>query len=291
MSANKNITDEFLLNELKIRFEERNGSINELEILNQKLRDLNKRLLESETMKSHFLSNMSNEIINPFSSIIGLAKIISQASDPVEMKRKAGFLYDEARILDFQFKNIFWAAQLESGKIELHTHKLCLIELVSGVIEKSEYQAAKKNIKFELHTENERCEIDSDAYKLEAILENIFDNAIKFNKNDEKVVVQMMPKGETVQIIIRDFGIGVSPQDLNIIFDRFKKLNEEIYTDNYGQGLGLAVAKELTELIQGEIKVESTVNKGTAFTIELPVNLDLSKQVGSNIFDNGVELF
>jgi signal transduction histidine kinase len=291
MEFNKDITDEFLLNELRLRFEDRNKHINELEVLNQRLRDLNKKLIESEAMKSHFLSNMSNEIINPFSSIIGLAKIISLSPDPQEMKRKAAFLYDEARILDFQFKNIFWAAQLESGKIDLHSQKLNIYDILQSIANKLEYQAAKKHIVFEINAERDKCEIFSDAYKLEAIFENILDNAIKFNKNSEKVILRITSKGNNIYVAVIDFGIGINPKDIHLIFDRFKKLNEEIYTDNYGQGLGLAVAKELTEVIQGQIHIESTVNKGTMFTVELPVSVDVNKQIGNSIFDDGVELF
>jgi signal transduction histidine kinase len=291
MELNKDITDEILLSELKKRFEERNEYINELELLNQKLRDLNKKLVESENMKSHFLSNMSNEIINPFSSIIGLSKIISQTENVDEIRRKTSLLYDEARILDFQFKNIFWAAQLESGRIELNVQTLSVTELINSIIKTSEYQASKKQITFELHNDCKTCEISSDAYKLEAIIENILDNAVKFNKNGEKVVIILQHKADKLQIVIKDFGVGVSAQDLSVIFNRFKKLNEEIYTENYGQGLGLAVAKELTELIQGEIKVESTVNKGTSFIVELPYSLEMVKQSNTNIFEDGVELF
>ncbi len=282
------ISDELLLQELKKRFEDRNNSIQELEKLNKKLKEINQKLVESETMKSHFLSNMSNEIINPFSSIMGLAKIITSEKNPEKIKKNAALLYDETQNIGFQFKNIFWAAQIEAGKLEFNLQSIKLDQLIRSSIEKVNYQAQKKKISFEY--QNSNIEFISDIYKLEAVFENILDNAIKFSPVNQKVKIKTYQKDENIITLFEDFGIGMKKENLEIIFDRFKKLNNEIYTENMGQGLGLAIVKELVELLYGRIEVNSQAGKGSSFFVILPQKLPI-ESTDNSIFDDGVELF
>jgi len=285
---NINISDEILLSELKKRFDAHNKSIKELGELNFKLKEINKKLVQSEAMKSHFLSNMSNEIINPFSSIIGLSKIISQENDIDKIKTQSALLYDEVQTLDFQFKNIFWAAQLEAGKIEFISSEFEIDRLIQNSLKNTAYQANKMKINFEFQHSNEK--ITTDKQKLEIVLDNIFDNAIKFSEPEQKVSIWIDSDDQNIKINIKDFGIGIEKKYFNIIFDRFKKINQGIYTDNKGQGLGLSIAKEIVELLYGKIELESSINKGSTFSIILP-KIFPEKNISSNIYEDGLELF
>jgi len=285
---NINISDELLLSELKKRFEAHNKSIKELGELNFKLKEINKKLVQSEAMKSHFLSNMSNEIINPFSSIIGLSKIISQESDIDKIKSQANLLYDEVQALDFQFKNIFWAAQLEAGKIEFSTGKFEIDKVIQNSLKNTSYQANKMKISLEYQSSDEI--ITTDQQKLEIVLDNIFDNAIKFSEPEQKVSIWVESDDENIKINIKDFGIGIEAKYFGIIFDRFKKINKSIYTDNKGQGLGLSIAKEIIEQLYGKIELKSNINQGSIFTLIIPKEFP-NKNINGNIYDDGVELF
>lgn len=285
---NINISDELLLSELKKRFDAHNKSIKELGELNFKLKEINKKLVQSEAMKSHFLSNMSNEIINPFSSIIGLSKIISQENDIEKIKTHSALLYDEVQTLDFQFKNIFWAAQLEAGKIEFFSSEFEIDKLILDSLKNTAYQAKKMKINFEFQHSNEK--ITTDKQKLEIVLDNIFDNAIKFSEPEQKVNIWVENDNKNIIINIKDFGIGIEKKYFNIIFDRFKKINQSIYTDNKGQGLGLSIAKEIIELLYGKIELESNINKGSTFSIILP-KIFPEKNTSGNIYEDGIELF
>ncbi|MBO4373189.1 MAG: hypothetical protein J5826_09675, partial [Bacteroidales bacterium] len=110
------ITDEILLEELSKRIERYKSALANTSSYNKQLLELNKKLSESESMKSHFISNITKEIINPFASILGLAKSITECADesPEKMKRMAAMIHREAFNLDFQFKNIFAAAEIEA---------------------------------------------------------------------------------------------------------------------------------------------------------------------------------
>ena len=110
------ITDSSLINELDKRLVENKKAFAELEELTEQLKIVNKKLEESEALKSHFISNIRNEIINPFTSIINLSKQILSMNDLEKAKRNASLIHGEAFFLDFQLKNIFAAAELEAGE-------------------------------------------------------------------------------------------------------------------------------------------------------------------------------
>src|SRR6056297_3142259 len=146
------LTDHELIEELRKRFAQNKKSLKEVQELNEELQRVNKKLEDSEALKSHFISNITNEIINPFSSILGLAKNIMslKAADWEQVKSMVSMIYHEAFNLDFQLRNIFVAAKIEAGEIYPVVLNVDMKQLIQSVIDSFKFETEKKKLKVNL---------------------------------------------------------------------------------------------------------------------------------------------
>jgi signal transduction histidine kinase len=272
------ISDEELLEELKRRFSENKNYIRELNKLTSELQTVNEKLKESEALKSHFISNISNEITNPFTSIICLSKNILEVKkeDWKTVISMVALIHSDAVNLDFQFKNIFAAAKLEAGEIEPIYSKMSIKSLVTDVIEAFKYEARKKKITVR-HFSTLEGQPDDNVYfvtdpeKFKLIISNLLNNSIMFSYENSVVDIKTeLQKDRSLQIDVQDFGEGISEENQKIIFDRFKRADSGINSNIRGHGLGLSVNKALVDLFNGEIKVETKLGEGSTFTVNLP---------------------
>lgn len=269
------ITDEELLEELKKRFSENKKSLEELTTLNNELLQVNKKLEESEALKSHFISNITNEIINPFTSILGLAKNILEVKkeDWKRVISMVALIHTEAFNLDFQLRNIFVAAKLEAGEIAPEITNIDLQNLVKNVVHSFRIEANKKQIRFETDFDESIISskhIKTDAEKLKLILSNLLSNAVKFSYEDDRIDIKCSKKDNNIIIIVEDYGVGISETNQKIIFDRFKRIDSGINSVNRGHGLGLSINKALIDLLNGKIEINSQIGKGARFTVIIP---------------------
>ncbi len=258
--------------------------------LEKQLEALNSKLEEAETFKSHFISNVTNEIVNPFSSVMGLAKTIVQMKGNQLKKAPslAGLIYSEAAFLDFQLANIFAAAKIESGEIAIEASNVNIQELMESAVKKLQHEMDKK--KLALHMEVEMKEgveklfyFKTDREKLQLILVNLLSNAIK--ASGEGKAIRMTARFETEKLMVElsDEGDGINEEDKEKIFDRFHRIDATINSLNPGNGLGLSVVKGLLDILEGTIAIDSEIGKGTTLTITLP---ETSNEEG--VFDDDV---
>jgi signal transduction histidine kinase len=271
------LTDQELIEELQRRFEENRKTIQELKELTEELKLVNKKLEESEALKSHFISNITNEIINPFTSILGLSRSILSVKKENWKKviSMVALIHSEAFNLDFQLRNIFLAAKIEAGEIYPEILNVDLKNLVKSVIDSFRIEAKKKNLTFEFNFEivPEKGDIfyfKTDPEKVKLAIANLISNAIKFSYENGKIIVRVWKNEEMVHISVQDFGTGISEANQKIIFDRFKRLDSGINSLNRGHGLGLSINKAVIDLLQGKISIKSEINKGATFTISIP---------------------
>lgn len=236
------------------------------------LNNLNKKLKDSEAFKSHFLSNISNEIINPFTSILGLSDSILELnkSDIEQIHLMADLIHSEAFDLDFQLRNIFAAATIESGENSLEFIDLQLLDFIQEIFDRLKSKAAKNGLhcEFTHHFESEYFTTDAD--KLRLILMNLVMNAITFSTHENKIEVHAELNENGFLFKINNQGKIISDEDAKIIFDRFVKLDNSINSLNQGHGLGLSIIKDYLELLNGQVHLESNENEGTTFSISLP---------------------
>jgi signal transduction histidine kinase len=293
------LKDEELLLELKNRFEENKKTIAELQQLTDELKSVNKKLGESEALKSHFISNITNEIINPFTSILGLSKTIMavKKEDWKKVISMVALIHSEAFNLDFQLRNIFVAAKVEAGEISPEILSVDLKALVRNLLESFRIESQKKNLEFDFTFEckpkkGEVFYFKTDPEKIKLILANLLSNAIKFSFDQGKIEVKVWNEQNLTNFLVKDHGTGISEENQQVIFDRFKRLDSGINSLNRGHGLGLSINKALIDLLNGKINIQSTLGEGACFTVSLPeASADVegySVEGNDFLFDNQV---
>jgi signal transduction histidine kinase len=297
----KKISDGRLLEEVRRRFEEKSGALRELEETLRQLRDVNEKLRASEELKSRFLSNIRNEIYNPLSSIMALSETIMsiEAGKNPAVADSAALMHAEARELDFQLGNIFLAAELEAGEAAPDISKVRVRSLVDDAVDSTVKRLKNRTVDIKVTgVRKDSAEtFATDAGKLWAALINIISNAVEFSRDGGSVIVDIKIADAVLTISVRDFGAGIAPGDLELVFERFKQLDSGSTKQHRGHGLGLSVTRAALEIIGGSVSAESEPGKGSVFTVSVPE----SDQAGApeslsgneEIFggDGGVEMF
>ncbi len=257
----------------------------EVEKIEQDLVSVNKRLQEAENIKSNFVSNISNELVNPFTSVLALADNILKVDkeswkDVISM---VALIHSEVFHLDFQLKNIFAAAKLEAGDIYPEILTVNIDNTISNIIESFKYDARHKHIKIvyqsENKSDNEGTLFKTDPEKLSLIISNLISNAIKFSFNNGHVYVRVSKVFDKLIIEVQDFGAGISSKNENIIFDRFKRGESGIDSINRGHGLGLSINKAMLDILKGTISFSTKINEGTSFIVSIPESAQKSEGI------------
>lgn len=298
----EHLTDDELIHELKRRFELNKKSLKELKELNAELKVVNKKLEESEALKTHFISNITNEIINPFTSIIGLSKAILSV-DKENWKKvisMVALIHSEAFNLDFQLRNIFVAAKIEAGDIYPEILRVDVKSLLESVIESFKFEMRKKkmNIQFTFNDDisgDLAFKFKTDPEKLKLIIANLLSNAVNFSFENGLIEVEACRKEKLLSIAVRDHGIGISDENQRIIFDRFRRVDTGINSLNRGHGLGLSINKAIIEMLDGKISIESELGKGACFTVSIPESDEPTEGFATDanemFFDTDSEVF
>ncbi|MBS2096822.1 sensor histidine kinase [Carboxylicivirga linearis] len=297
-----NLSDRQLLRELKIRLEERKKLDTEMKELSKDFQSVTKKLKESEALKSHFISNISNEIVNPFTSILGLSKAILsvEKNDWKKVVSMVALIHSEAFNLDFQLRNIFVAAKIEAGEIAPNITKVNVRSLTQTVIDSFNIISRKMGIDIDLQFNVEygfgkNFYFKTDSEKLKLILSNLINNALKYSYKDSKVIIKIWVDDDELNVSVQDFGTGISEKNQKIIFERFKRLDSGINSINRGHGLGLSITKALLDVLGGNIEIDSKKGEGSTFSITLPEAkniIDGFSGDGNDVFfDDGDEIF
>ena len=289
------LTDKELIEELRIRMIEKTEALYELKSLNEKLIMVNKKLEDSEAMKSHFISNITNEIVNPFASILGLSKNILSVNKENWKKvfSMVAMIHTEAFSLDFQLKNIFAAAKIEAGEIYPEIGKVDIKNLVKSVTDSFRIEAQKKKVSFDVTFdlplgEDEIFYFKTDPEKLKLILSNLVNNAIKYCFNDSKIAVVVWSEMSVMFISVLNQGDSISDEYKQLIFDRFKRIDSSITSINRGHGLGLSIIKSLLDLLGGNISLQSDRDNGTTFIIGLPESVEEEDSFKTSLYGNEI---
>lgn len=297
-----NFSEKQLLKELRDRLQERSKYEQEVKALSQELQTLTKRFKESESLKSHFISNITNEIVNPFTSILGLSKSILQVekNDWKKVVSMVALIHSEAFNLDFQLRNIFVAAKIEAGEVIPNIAKVNVRSVVQSIIDSFTLVARKMNIEIEFnynieHGFGKNFYFKTDNEKLKLILSNLINNALKYSYKDSKVIINMTADEDFLIISLQDFGTGISEKNQKVIFERFKRLDTGINSLNRGHGLGLSITKALLDILGGYIEIDSKKGEGSTFTIKVPeaknVAEGFSGEGNDTFFDEDEEIF
>lgn len=237
--------------------------------LMDELMSVNKKLVVAEQIKTDFLSNIRNEIINPISALLELSQsLVDQSSE--RSSRIASLIYDETFQLNFQMTNILASAELEAGEVEMKVSRVNLKSLVNSVINSFKKLLEKKKMSIELIGLHESQVFVTDSEKLNLILSNLISNAIQFSLTGGKIEISCLVEEGTLHLSVCDFGIGISKADQEEVFSRFTQLDRGSVKAHPGHGLGLSLTKALLETLDGKLTLESESNKGSVFAIHVP---------------------
>ncbi len=266
-----------------------NISSKELEDFNEKLEkkvdektsELENKIVELEkatSVKSDFLASMSHEIRTPLNAILGFIDILKNEENDVDKSRKFGIIKSSGDSLLNIINDILDFSKMESGKFEIENSffetKKVFSESYGLFLEK----AIEKDIvlSFE-YDENLPNNAYADFSRLKQILNNLLSNAIKFTQKYGHITLDITNIGENVIIHVKDNGVGIAKASQGKIFDAFEQVENR--SELEGTGLGLSISKRLANLMGGDIFVESTVTKGSTFTVVLPIFQDVSSDI------------
>lgn len=236
---------------------------------------------DASLAKSRMLANMSHELRAPLNAIIGYSELmLNEIAGPVNDKQRS-FLQDSllcSSELRSVINSILDLAKLEAGKMEVSLERLDPVELIrTEVIDPLRSMAILKGLSVEVV--GSVGDVITDSRKLKHIVENYVSNAIKYSPEQGTIVVRVFPQpNNTFSIEVIDQGPGIDPDDTRLLFNRFQQLSHAAK----GTGLGLALAKELAELLGGKVGVESAPGKGSSFYVILPVNASVVPAPPSN---------
>ena len=232
------------------------------------LEPLLENLERHEAMRKEFSANVSHELKTPLTSISGYAEIMANGLVKDEdIPVFAQKIYDESRNLFHKIEDIIKISRLDESKLPFQLEDVNFRAVIESVLDHLEPQIEKRNIN--VHLELTDVIGKGIVSVTEEILYNLIENAVKYNKADGLLTVRLSQNVHFIHIEVEDTGIGISEEDLPRIYERFYRSDKSHSHQIEGSGLGLSIVKHGLFLLNGEIKVESTLHQGTKFTIDL----------------------
>jgi two-component sensor histidine kinase len=164
-------------------------------------------------------------------------------------------------------------AKLEAGKMRLHPETLSLAALCEHAVAMFRPQAEKKNIDLRIQIDPHAPPIRQDAGKIHQILANLLSNAIKFTPEGGRVTLKAETDGRDLVLTVSDTGVGIAPEEQELIFDKFRQAAHPMTREQGGTGLGLSIVRELARLLQGDVTLHSELGRGSTFTVRVTAQL------------------
>ena len=260
------------------------------------LQEKNVALYESNKLKSEFLTNVSHELRTPLNAILGFADIIkeqAQTSHDEKAVRYISNVLKSGQLLLSLINDVLDLSKIEAGKVELRWQKCSLHEIVEALLSLTRPMVEEKQINVNVALDDNIGLIESDPGKLQQILFNLLNNAIKFTPQrgriDLKARLLDAEHQSDLELQIADTGPGIAESDRETIFEKFHQLDASITREYSGTGLGLAIVKELLDMMGGDIRVGGQPGKGAVFTVRLPIKQtdDLPQQAAGVTYNRG----
>jgi signal transduction histidine kinase len=269
------------LAELRERQEDLLGLTRELEDTNRgivalyaEIEDKAERLRRADEMKSRFLSNTSHELRTPLSSIRALAQLLLDRLDgdlTQEQERQVKFIQNAANDLSELVNDLLDLAKIEAGKVDVQLAPVVvdnLFRALKGML-RPLVDEARVELVFDTPDFDEAFE--SDEGKISQVLRNFISNALKFTEQGSvRVGATWNRELDTITFAVTDTGIGISPENLQLIFEEFSQIEHPLQRRSKGTGLGLPLCRKLAELLGGRVEVESRPGAGSTFSLVLP---------------------
>ncbi len=242
---------------------------------------------EIEQVKADFQSMLVHDLRSPLSVITGVLELGVNGEfdqNPVEMKEFMNNALNTSQKMLGLINDILDVAKLEAGKLELNKQPNDLNAVVSSAVARLKILAREKGITLTVEEDHDIPVIELDSGKMDQVVTNLVTNAIKFTPKDGKITIRTYMKhfdheipglgGDYAAFDVEDSGVGIPSDDIPMIFDRYRQARNSRTAVQKGTGLGLTIVKRVTETHGGKVFVESSLGKGTKFTVVIPVGKD-----------------
>jgi PAS domain S-box-containing protein len=225
-------------------------------------------------MKDEFLAVLSHELRTPLNSILGWAKLLRMHPlDPDKTTRALETIERNAKLQSDLIADILDVSRIVQGKLQINCVLLSVASVLNAALDAATPLAIAKSIAIEAHIDPTVPPIMADANRIQQVVWNLLSNAIKFTPTGGKIELRLQRVDDWAQIQVTDTGIGISPEFIPYMFDRFRQADSSMTRGHGGLGLGLAIVRHLVELHRGTIAVESPgEGKGATFKISLPLS-------------------
>ncbi|HWU37939.1 MAG TPA: ATP-binding protein, partial [Candidatus Acidoferrum sp.] len=236
------------------------------------LKATNLELARASKVKSEFLARMSHDLRTPLNAVIGFADLLlTQQVGPLTDKqaRYVGHVANAGRHLLELISDILDLTRVEAGKLEIHPEPCSVPLILEETLAMFRTQAQTRRITLALEIASPLGELMADKIRLQQIIHNLLSNALKFTPENGLITVTAKQAGMMLELIVRDTGIGIAPEDHQRIFEAYEQAGGTEGRQK-GTGLGLAITKRLVELHGGSIQVESAPGQGSTFVVCLP---------------------
>ncbi len=229
--------------------------------------------LELGKMKSDFVSTVSHEFKSPLTSIRQLAEMLQTGRVPSEERRQQYYnvLLEQSERLSLLIDNILDFAKMEEGKKEFEFEMIDMGPLLEELISTIQQQVRHEGFTVQIKIDSPLPSIQADRAAINQAVTNLIDNAIKYSAGAKKIYVRAFTENQDLVIAVQDFGVGIKPEEIEKVFERFYRGGDELTRTVKGSGLGLTLVKQIVQAHHGSVHVESEPGRGSTFSIRLPL--------------------
>lgn len=260
------------------------------------LAQANMALYESNRLKSDFLATMSHELRTPLNTILGFSEVLLSGDSLAEKQQRwvRNIQTSGDRLLNL-INDILDLAKMEAGKMKVRLEEFSIQEVCEGMLNMFRPLAEKKNIDLRGQVDPGIPMLRQDMAKLHQILSNLLSNAIKFTPEGGRVLLkaEAEPQGAVAKnliLIVSDTGVGIVPEEQELIFEKFRQSGNPLTREHAGTGLGLSIVRELCKLLGGDVSLQSELGRGSTFQVRLPLHLLEDSKLDFNLSGERMEL-
>jgi len=251
------------------------------EEIENKLIEEQKKAMESDRLKSAFLANMSHEIRTPMNAIIGFSELLEEnIQNEKDKDVYVKLIRKNSDMLLSLINDIVDISKIEAGEVVLKhkTFNINKVLLELSAIFKPQATLKGLNFLYEESLDNGDLLVTSDDTKLRQIMTNLIGNALKFTFNGF-IKIGYVNKGDYLEFFVQDTGMGISAENREMVFERFRQVDSSLTKKEGGTGLGLSICKALVKILGGELWIESEIDFGSTFYFTIPTTTEITEEI------------